>query len=593
MGRFVTGPPGRKRTTYKTRKGLTTHNQATGKYSGPGTKPKGAKTERPSRGSVTVKSSGAVVSEGFEDPASARRAKRKVRRARRAVRRSDRRLAAGRAAKQRSGQRRQERPKPRKRKPVAVLSDGSKVPGPLEGLERHVPEAKLRQPAKKFLGKPVAGDQPLGELARAAGKGALRVNEKGHITTPSLRKAKRGLNKAERSAPKAEISGLDPDEERFVRTVAKGTGLSPRAVAAWTRQEGGNSTGDWNRLNIGHTDSGPIALTADPGWQDPEEAGKRTAAFLRGEYGGPSEGIRAILPRAKGKSPSQQLQAIAESGWATDPNYATNLQRVLAEVPAVKPNRQLRQARRVARREGLKVRPKAKALPKKVMTRFKAAVAAAGELEAADLPYVWGGGHGDPESRPTGGGLDCSGAVSYVLNKMGAMEGSLVSGDMGKVLKPGPGAVTVFYNPTHTFMRIGDRYFGTSRKNEGGGAGFIEGKPDDLSKYAVGHVPGMGKKVAVAMGVPLSGGGSFPGMSLSDSGTTATISEGAGATVGPDGKPGFSTKPIRLTRAQRARRTMRKLDQLGAGVGSDAEPEPEEGNALLSELERKYGAPAV
>lgn len=202
------------------------------------------------------------------------------------------------------------------------------------------------------------------------------------------------------------------------------------------------------------------------------------------------------------------------------------------------------------------VKPK-KPVPRKTMNRFQAGITAAKQLERAGLPYVWGGGHGDPASRPTGGGLDCSGAVSYVLNKMGALKGSLTSGDMGQVLRPGPGAVTVFYNPEHTFMRIGKKYFGTSSANPGGGAGFIPasvaGPEASSGSYNVGHVAGLGKKVAVALGVPIGSTGSaastsFPGMTLANSGTTATINPGAAIT---QTKTGFSDEPIKQTPAER------------------------------------------
>lgn len=354
------------------------------------------------------------------------------------------------------------------------------------------------------------------------------------------------------------LSGpLDAGEKTFAKTVAKETGLKPETVAAWTLQEGGNSTGDYNRLNIGHTDSGALGLTADPGWKDPVQAGKLTAEFLKGNYGGASSGIQAILPAAKGKSASQQLDIIANSGWATDPNYASNLQGTLAVV-------------------GVK---RGKPVPKKTLSRFRAGVVAANQLEKATLPYVWGGGHGSPTSSPTGGGLDCSGAVSYVLNKMGALKGSLTSGDMGSALKPGPGAVTVFYNPEHTFMRIGKKYFGTSTTNPAGGAGYIPvstAGPEAMSgKYNIGHVPGLGKKVAVALGVPTGSSGAhatstFPGMTISSSGTVATIDPQAG-TVRK--KSGFSNKPIEASPAERLKLVNEisegNLSELGVSSGGD------------------------
>lgn len=412
------------------------------------------------------------------------------------------------------------------------------------GGEETLPRSKYKPPGSPDFDFPkvfgALGDLPLGEIGNTlssmiGGEKAQAAERKGvSLTGP-----------------------LTAGEKTFAKTLAKKTTLTPETAAAWVLQEGGNSTGDYNRLNVGHTDSGPLGLTTDSRWKDPVKAGELTADFLKGKFGGASEGIQAILPAAKGKSSAKQLEIIAGSGWATDPAYAEKLQGTLASV-GVKPT---------------------KPLPKRTMKRFQAGLVAAKELEKAGLPYVWGGGHGDAASRPTGGGLDCSGAVSYVLNKMGAMEGSLVSEDMGSVLRPGPGAVTVFYNPTHTFMRIGKKYFGTSTANPSGGAGFIPAsvaEPEANSgSYNVGHVAGLGKKVAVALGIPTGSTGaaassSFPGMTLSANGTVATITS-AGAKVG---EPGFSDKPIKVTAGQRLNRLNALLagDLSRFGIPSEGTP---------------------
>lgn len=348
---------------------------------------------------------------------------------------------------------------------------------------------------------------------------------------------------AERRPAKEEktLTGpLTPGQKVFAKTLAKETKLSPRVAGAWAlAEQSGDAAkqreaeGNHNWLNIGYSDSGPMGLTADKTWSSPKLAAKATAEFLKGQKYGASAGIQSILS-ARGKGPQAQIEAIGKSGWATNPAYTQSIAGTFSLV-------------------GVKAK---KPLPKKVMNRFHAGVVAAKELEKAKLPYVWGGGHGDPASRPTGGGLDCSGAVSYVLNKMGVLKGSLTSGDMGSVLRPGPGAVTVFYNPEHTFMRIGKKYFGTSNANPSGGAGFIPGSvagPEAASgSYNVGHVAGLGKKVAVALGIPTGATGasastSFPGMTLSDGGTVATLTS-SGTTVD---KPGFSNKPIKLSPGQR------------------------------------------
>jgi len=228
--------------------------------------------------------------------------------------------------------------------------------------------------------------------------------------------------------------------------------------------------------------------------------------------------------------------------------------------------------------------------PKKVVTRFKAIKKAAAALTKRHIPYVWGGGHGSIEQAPAG--LDCSGAVSWVLNKAGILKTPLTSGSMGEVLKPGPGAVTVFYNGEHTFMKIGDEYWGTSVGDSGAGGLGPHPAPSAsyLAQYSVGHVPGLGKKQALQLGFSSTASESFPGMTLSASGTTATVDSSATATRD---KPGFSKSPIKLTPNQKAHRTLKKLAQLGAGVSQPSLSEAEDKGAILAELEKRYGAKAA
>lgn len=117
------------------------------------------------------------------------------------------------------------------------------------------------------------------------------------------------------------------------------------------------------------------------------------------------------------------------------------------------------------------------------------AASAAERLEKAHFPYVWGGGH---QSSPAPfGPMDCSGAVSFVLQRAGVNIPTMVSGDLAKAGRPGPGALTVYANAGHTLMRIGQRFFGTSRSNPGGGAGWIPNPGEDyLGKFAVRHFLG-------------------------------------------------------------------------------------------------------
>ncbi len=129
-----------------------------------------------------------------------------------------------------------------------------------------------------------------------------------------------------------------------------------------------------------------------------------------------------------------------------------------------------------------------------VLSHYDRLIAAANMVSAANFPYLWGGGHTQPSRF---GPFDCSGSVSYVMQQAGYRVPTSVSGDIPSWKFPaGPGRVTIFYNPTHTFMRIGNRYFGTSGfARPGGGAGWfdVDKLPASyLAQFNEVHVPNLG-----------------------------------------------------------------------------------------------------
>ena len=129
-----------------------------------------------------------------------------------------------------------------------------------------------------------------------------------------------------------------------------------------------------------------------------------------------------------------------------------------------------------------------------VLSHYDRLIAAANMVSAANFPYAWGGGHEQPARF---GPFDCSGSVSYVIQQAGYKVPTTVSGNIPVWKFPtGPGRVTIFYNPTHTFMRIGNRFFGTSGFARGsGGAGWfdVDKLPAGyLSQFREVHVPGLG-----------------------------------------------------------------------------------------------------
>jgi hypothetical protein len=116
---------------------------------------------------------------------------------------------------------------------------------------------------------------------------------------------------------------LTSGQAKFAGRLAQLTGLDPRVIGAWqlAEESGGaaqsrESQGNFNWLNIAYFDSGPGAMTHDAAWKDPISAAEQTARFLKGQWGGASSGIQAIM-KTVGQAPEQQMSAIANSGWAS------------------------------------------------------------------------------------------------------------------------------------------------------------------------------------------------------------------------------------------------------------------------------------
>lgn len=168
-----------------------------------------------------------------------------------------------------------------------------------------------------------------------------QANLKGHLVPP-IKFVCPGLSRAE---PVAENTGsvqtakekalaesqgnkgpdtgkLTQGQFKFAATLATATGLDSRVVAAWCLAEESGGPAESreaehlnNWLNIGFFDSGPGQLAFDAAFKTAEGGGKKTAEFLKGEWGGATAGIQAIL-KTVSESPAEQIAAIAGSGWA-------------------------------------------------------------------------------------------------------------------------------------------------------------------------------------------------------------------------------------------------------------------------------------
>jgi hypothetical protein len=99
------------------------------------------------------------------------------------------------------------------------------------------------------------------------------------------------------------------------------------------------------------------------------------------------------------------------------------------------------------------------------------AAARADAIDAQRLPYLWGGGHQGKTSIHAAVPLDCSGAVSKVLGINPRVSGQFTT--WGKAGDGGNRGITIYANGHHVLMKIDGHFFGTSRTNPGGGAGWI------------------------------------------------------------------------------------------------------------------------
>ena len=97
------------------------------------------------------------------------------------------------------------------------------------------------------------------------------------------------------------------------------------------------------------------------------------------------------------------------------------------------------------------------AAPADAPPQVQQAIWAANQIQ--DMPYVYGGGHGDFDDD----GYDCSGTVSYALHGAGLLDQALDSGSFMKWGEKGPGTwITVYTNPGHAYAVIAGLRLDTS-----------------------------------------------------------------------------------------------------------------------------------
>jgi hypothetical protein len=125
---------------------------------------------------------------------------------------------------------------------------------------------------------------------------------------------------------------LTTDQLTFTLHLASQASLDTAVVAAWVYAEQNGSAAaarqaarNENWLDIGYFDSGPGQIAFNAAFNSPVTAANQTALFLKGQWGGASQSIQAILGTAN-SSPAAQLAAIYNSDWASSKYGPVNAQ---------------------------------------------------------------------------------------------------------------------------------------------------------------------------------------------------------------------------------------------------------------------------
>lgn len=133
---------------------------------------------------------------------------------------------------------------------------------------------------------------------------------------------------------------LTTNQLTFTLHLASQTGLDPAVVAAWCLAEESSTaavnrqaSGYQNWLNIGPGSSIPAFSSS------PAAAANYTAQFLKGQAGGASQSILAIISSANG-SPMAQVAAIYQSNWDGNSHYnnGANLIATYQEITGAPPS---------------------------------------------------------------------------------------------------------------------------------------------------------------------------------------------------------------------------------------------------------------
>lgn len=526
-------------------------------FTGKGKGPAGTRKVRAPRSaevpSVTTASSGRVSSSGFRSQKTARRAERAAAASQRRVRGILRDVARGRQKRsERAGER---LPEPSQRRGSrAVRTAPSAATKALPSFE-----------PQRFAGKPTAGTPQLGELRKARRSGKLKVNRKGYVTTPRVRRATGTIKRIEQRATlgrssAARLPGLDAEQAQVTRTVLRrGERVRATRKEKLAAVETGLVESNMRNLDYGDADS--------KGFRQ-----ERTSLYGDGPAG--PTNVKAAADRlyremrtdlGTATAPTPGLLAQAAQGSAHPERYDQRAPEAKAILRAynrgkLRPpeRRKLKRAKAKARKLGLRAGERKPAGKTPTIVRLGRIAQRKFGLTASEHPEFGGVAAGvhDPQGfHPTGEAIDVTGPPSrlarfnrWVAKRFGGTVAEMFY-DPGISLDEGVPVAPIGGHGTHVHVAI-----------------------DEPGTPAYGLV-------AQAQGLPASGQpfGYY----------------GAGSSASAAGESAARARRAALTPRQRAQRKFRLLEKLGVGEGivpGSGEPERDERpSATLGELERRYG----
>lgn len=112
------------------------------------------------------------------------------------------------------------------------------------------------------------------------------------------------------------------------------------------------------------------------------------------------------------------------------------------------------------------------------------AMTAGNELQR--FPYKWGGGHAVLNDN----GYDCSGSVSYILRRIGALQGSLTAKEFMNYGEAGAGRwITIYAKGDHVFITIAGLRLDTGGTANGAGPRW-KSRPRSTKGFVLRHPRG-------------------------------------------------------------------------------------------------------